>query len=199
MGKVYWKNVIYNMEKIKQSKDVPVIIYIISALSLIPLLGAFVGLTILILGITYFKNRILIVIGSIGILITIGIYGSLFYFGTIQRGGVCDEMTESLTAYSLETLVKEIELYKIRNEHYPDNLIQVTKNGYNQLHIDPILQKISSKNESKEFYYKLESDGYLLFSVGFDKIPFTNDDIYPSLEQNEIEKYGYMVANKPNP
>jgi len=183
------------MEILKQKREVPVLVYIISGLSLIPWIGGFIGLAILISGLIYYKNKILIAVGSLGILFTISIYGSLYYFGQIERGGVYDEMTVELSKHSLKTLISEIELYNIKNDKYPDNLIQVTKNGYNQLHLDPILNKVAVKGESKEFYYKLESDGYILFSIGFDKIPFTKDDIHPQLMPNEIEKYGYKRLN----
>ena len=179
------------MENNKQKRKVPILVYILSGFSMIPWVGGFIGFVVLLSGIIYYKSKILIAIGATGLIITLGIYGSLYYFGEVKRGGVYDELTVLSTEHSLKMLISEIELYKVQNDKYPENLIQVTKNNYNRLHLDPILEKVATKSESKEFYYKLDSDGYKLFSVGFDKTPFTEDDIHPQLKQIEIKKYGY--------
>jgi len=119
-----------------------------------------------------------------------GIYtlrGTGFYFGSIQRGGIYDEMTTKLSQYKLNILIKEIELYKVKTGTYPQNLKQVTKDESDLLHFDPILEKICWQNENKDFYYKYDDNHYELFSVGFDKTPYTNDDVFPNLKN----KSGY--------
>ena len=48
-------------------------------LGLIPLLGAFIGIVLLLLGIFRYKDKILVYIGTACILFTVGIYTFLFY------------------------------------------------------------------------------------------------------------------------
>ncbi|MFD2147799.1 type II secretion system protein GspG [Mucilaginibacter antarcticus] len=89
---------------------------------------------------------------------------------------------------SLNSLVKEIEFYKIQNGKYPDNLQQLNlSNQFVNLH-DPLLA--DSKKDT--FNYQLKSKGYTIFSSGIDKIPNTKDDIYPTLSI-DTAKMGLII------
>lgn len=188
------------MTETKTSKKVPVIVYIASGLSIVPFWGTFIGLLSLITGQTIYKSRALTIVGSIGIVISLTLYGGLYYFGKIQRGGLFDKQSITLAGASLKMLTEQIELFKLKTGRYPQNLEEATKDNYTQLHIDPILDKISDENETSNFYYRVDSDGYFLFSVGFDKTPFTADDIYPILTDNEKNRFGIKtLEKKPSP
>jgi hypothetical protein len=55
--------------------------YLLGLLCLIPLVGAFVGLGLLLYGLLKYKDKWLSIIGAAGILWTILIYSTLFYAG----------------------------------------------------------------------------------------------------------------------
>ena len=55
--------------------------YLLGLLCLIPLVGAFLGVAILLLGILKYKDKLFAIIGAAGILWTIIFYSALFYAG----------------------------------------------------------------------------------------------------------------------
>lgn len=171
----------------------PIILYIASGLSFIPLVGIFVGLIVILFGaIGKFKNKILIIIGSCGILFSIILYSSLFYFGFKHRGGIFDDLTVQMVENQLTTIVKELEYYKIQHNVYPDSLNRLNTNNSFIFIDDPILQKMDMNNKNTGYYYQVSDSGYYLFSVGFDGKPFTNDDIFPKISCNEAAKIGIL-------
>ena len=140
-------------------------IYLVGILCLVPLLGFFAGLVLLILGIAHFKDRVFIIMGAIGMLITIGIYGSLFYFAMnteVFRSGFAD-----IAQSEVNDLVKSVEFYKLQNGSYPDNLQQIDTKGSFTFIDDPLSsKKLTDKQEP--FHYSKKGNRYLLFSVGED-------------------------------
>jgi len=171
----------------------PILLYIASGLSFIPLIGVFIGLIVILFGaIGMYKNKILIIIGSSGILFSIILYSSIFYFGFKHRGGTFDDLTVQMAESQLTDIVKELEYYKIQHNIYPDSLnYLVTKNSFVFIY-DPILQKIDMKNKNPLYYYQVCDSGYYLFSVGFDGKPFTNDDILPKISCEAATKIGIL-------
>ena len=87
--------------------------YLLGLLCLIPLVGAFVGLGLLLYGLLKYKNKWLAIIGAGGILWTIVIYLTLFYAGT--RASVFKTGFEDISQIQLNNLVKNIEQ---RNKEY---------------------------------------------------------------------------------
>ena len=154
-------------------------------LGLIPLVGGFVGIGLIILGVFKYRDKKLIIIGTAALLFTVAIYSSLFYMtaysDTVGQG------TTKISEKFLNSLVKDIEFYKLKNGTYPDNLEQLLSNDdIVQIH-DPILTRRPGTKETK-FYYKKTGDTYILFSSGLDRIPNTKDDIYPTETLNNISK-----------
>jgi hypothetical protein len=145
---------------------------------------------------------ILVLAGVAGILFTIVLYGSLFYFGFIQRGGAYDKMRGQMAVSMLNGTVREIEFYKMTHGHYPTDLKEIAstdKQGM-PVGIDPLLAfRIGSKSANNTyFYYELNSEGthYFLRSVGPDGIPFTSDDILPSIPESERMKTGLLLRKE---
>jgi hypothetical protein len=66
--------------------------YAFGCASFVPLLGIFVGVTAIVIGLTSRKKggKVLALLGAGGIAFSVILYGSLFYFGFAQRGGVYD-------------------------------------------------------------------------------------------------------------
>ena len=170
--------------------------YILAAVSFIPLLGLPFGLAALIWGILERRKRgakIVALIASAGMLCTVAIYGALFYFGFVQRGGVYDGMRQQLTATTLSTLVSEIEFYRLQHGAYPESLEQLQESQPNKpiLIIDPTGTPFG---QPRLFYYERSGDAhYYLRSVGNDGEPFTGDDILPDIGQSENGKIGLLL------
>src|SRR5215469_1981759 len=66
--------------------------YVLAGMSFIPLIGVVFGLIAIGRGIFTGRKggKLLALIGAGGICFTIILYGSLFYFGFVQRGGIYD-------------------------------------------------------------------------------------------------------------
>ncbi len=139
--------------------------YLLGLLGLIPLLGFFVGLGLLLYGIIKYKDKKLIIIGIGCMLFTVLVYSSLFYVGFKSDFG------------------KNIEFFKLQNGQYPDSLEQLQKEDEFVMIVDPL--KATSGGTIIYFNYKNLGDTYLLFSSGIDGIPNTNDDILPKVSPNK--------------
>jgi len=165
--------------------------YLLGLICLIPLIGAFVGLVFIILGITRFKDKWFTLIGVAGIVFTVIIYSTLFYAG--KHSSVFTNGFRDLSQMQLNNLVKDIEFYKMQNEQYPDSLQQLTKENTHVFIYDPIQ---SNQGETDNlFKYERVDNQYNLFSSGVDGIPKTNDDLYPQVSENLIGKIGLIKYN----
>lgn len=154
--------------------------YLIGILCFIPLVGFFVGVVLVILGITKYKDRKLTFIGIGGILFSVIVYSSLYYVGFVSDFG--NKAWEHHSQLQLNGLVKSIEFYKLENGKYPDQLSEL---GSDQDFISILDPTQEFKNGNSPYYnYKNLGTKYLLFSSGTDNIPNTKDDIYPQLKTN---------------
>ena len=156
--------------------------YIVASLSFIPMLGVPLGVVCLVFGLLTKKQggKKVALIGTAGILVSVGIYGSLYYFSAIKRGGTYDELRTKLAQTTIVELAKGIEFYKLNNGHYPKDLetYQATLPESTFITIyDPT--GINRGEAEATYYYELSGDKYYLLSVGLDKVPFTSDDIVP--------------------
>lgn len=178
-------------------KNPPTLLYVIGGMSFIPLIGFFLGIITIIIGIIFYsvKNTkaIPIFLGIGGMMFTIILYSSLYYFGFVQRGGVFDDLRKNLDRQCLTMLVKEIELYKVTHGSYPETLYKLDSTNRTVSITDPILKQISKKKNDTIFYYQLVNDGYYLFSVGYDLNAFTKDDIFPVFTNVDTTHFGYKT------
>lgn len=150
-------------------------------LCLIPLIGAFAGAYLLLLGIARYKNKKLILIGIDGILFTVLIYGSIYYRSVYTKSG--KQEWAILSQMMLNDLVRDVEFYKIQYGSYPDSLIQLqTENKIAPIH-DP-LSALPGKRQTF-FYYEKTGEKYKLFSPGIDGIVNTPDDLFPQVDHAE--------------
>jgi hypothetical protein len=165
--------------------------YAIGGASFIPLIGVVFGIIAIIWGIAR-RAWQLIVLGACGILFTVLAYGALFYFGMFQRGGIYDKLRAQLAVTMLNDAVKDVEFYKLQHGQYPAALSEAEPKEKMQLNhfIDPTFMERGSKDT--HFYYQLDASGsfYFLRSVGPDGLPFTPDDILPSILENERKNTG---------
>ena len=150
--------------------------YFLGILCFIPVLGVLVGITLIFLGIFQYKNRILIMLGIIGIVFTFVLY--MIWFPPIWNKNERDKQITGLSQTFLNNLVKDIELYKLQHGHYPEKLELLQSPNTIIMIIDPLQ---SEKNKDAVFNYSVIGDKYTVFSSGIDGIPKTEDDIYPQL------------------
>jgi hypothetical protein len=163
--------------------------YLLGLLCLIPLVGAFVGLGLLLYGLLKYKDKWLSIIGAAGIVWTIVVYSSLFYAGThdafVKKG------FEDISQMQLNSLVKNIEFYKMTHGQYPDSLKQLLDDD-KFAPINDAVQGMNTKGDSY-YNYKKIGDKYLLFSSGQDGIPNTKDDLFPQITITDSSKIGLIM------
>lgn len=162
--------------------------YLLGIFCLIPLIGAFVGLVFIILGTTRFKDKWFTLIGVFGIAFTIIVYSSLYYAS--KHSSVFTSGFKELSQIQLNSLVKNIEYYKLQNGQYPDSLQQLTKDDNSIFIYDAIQSNQQRKNNL--YNYLRVGEKYKLFSSGEDGIPNTKDDFYPQLTAKESRKIGLI-------
>lgn len=85
--------------------------YIFGGLSFIPLIGVLFGILAIVLGARN-KQRTPIFLGFAGILLTVGLYGSLFYFGFVAKYGPYHKLKRQLTIQMLNDNRGKILIYK---------------------------------------------------------------------------------------
>lgn len=149
---------------------------------------AFVGLGLLLYGLFKYKDKWLSIIGAAGIFWTILIYSTLFYAGknaTVFKKGFAD-----ISQMQLNSLVKNIEYYKLTHGQYPDRLqLLINDDKLAPIH-DPV-QGMNSNEEVLYNYLKI-GDKYALFSSGQDGIPKTKDDLFPQVTVTDSSKIGLI-------
>ena len=165
--------------------------YLLGLLGLIPLVGAFVGLGLLLYGIFRYKDKWLSIIGAAGILWTVIVYSALFYAG--MNLPIFKKGFEDISQMQLNSLVKNIEYYKLIRGHYPDSLEQLLEDDK----LAPIDDAAQGMNKRGIVYYNYEKigDKYSLFSSGQDGVPNTRDDLFPKLSSTDSSKIGLIRRN----
>jgi hypothetical protein len=162
--------------------------YLLGLLCLIPLVGAFIGLGLLLYGLLKYKDKWLSIIGASGIIWTIIVYSTLFYAGT--HASVFKKGFEDISQMQLNSLIKNIEFYKLAHGQYPDSLQQLLKDDK----LAPIYDAAQGMNTKENSYYNYQKTGdkYLLFSSGQDGIPNTKDDLFPQITITDSSKIGLI-------
>ena len=155
--------------------------YYLSPVCLIPNIGLIVGIILIIYAIFVFKNYKL--------LFTILIFTS---FGWVIRLAIIKHSENilkydkdtgialvSLSRFFLDSLVSNLEEYKMTNGCYPMNLDELKKYYPGLVITDPLLERNPEVHEGLEYFYYKKGESYVLFSAGIDGIPNNRDDIYP--------------------
>ena len=164
--------------------------FVLAGASYIPLIGVIFGIVAIVWGLCTKRSggKKLALIGAGGISFTVILYGSLIYFGFVQRGGIYDELRSELAQNSLNALIPNIEFYRISYGHYPDSLVELEKSfpkgsAVSVTMIDP--RSISLKGGSPYFFYKkVDADHYYLRGVAPDGQPFSQGALVPQVPQS---------------
>lgn len=174
--------------KVRGTLKVPLFLrppYLLGIFCFIPIVGIFVGIVLILLGIFQYKDKVLIVLGSLGIIFTIVLYSVLF--PELWSKKESDKQFAGLSKTFLNSLVRDIEYYKLQNGKYPERLEQLRSSNSMVMIHDPL--QAGNKTNSK-YNYELVGEKYRLFSSGTDGIPNTKDDIYPDIKDSS--KVGFI-------
>lgn len=177
-------NIIYS--KYTQKPKPP---YWLGFLGIIPIAGAIVGLILIILGIFRYRNIALVILGLIGIGFSVVIYNIFPSAGDMMKDKQTRRAFAEFSKDDLNSLVKEIEFYKIQNSAYPDSLQQIDTKGSLTNIYDPLL----TGQKNRIFNYHKIGTKYTLFSSGEDQKPNTADDIYPTIDTTHT---GLIIKKK---
>jgi hypothetical protein len=161
--------------------------YIFGALSFIPLLGVPFGFVAILWGLLTRKagRWALVAMGTAGTLVTVAAYGSLFYFGFVQRGGLFDDLRTKLAQTAATNLVQAIEFYKVQNGRYPESLDVLTRSQPKE--------STAAMLDARQFHYEVVGkDHYRLVGLGADGVPFTGDDVHPAVTPTPGSKLGLL-------
>jgi hypothetical protein len=175
-------------------KKTPMILYFLGLLCFIPFIGIAMGFVLIGLGTFRFKDKWLNVVGTISLMVCIS-----FTYYVSQKLNKISKIgdVKSAAQTNMNDLMRNLEIYKMHNGSYPENLKQLQESNVLAKIYDPI-QTFGKEIEDTgdEFNYKKVGDKYRLFSSGFDGKPHTYDDIYPTLDQDPTRRYGRIMEPK---
>ena len=120
-------------------------------------------------------------------------FAALWYFGFVQRGGVYDGLRNDLAKSQLSSIIPYIELYKVSNGAYPNELEDIQDLIPDNVPVILFDASAPPLGEQRLYFYQTTDTGYHLFSIGADAIPFTEDDILP--EVSKLENTGLVARN----
>ena len=146
--------------------------YYLTIFGLIPIVGFIVGFILIILGIFKHRSNTLIKIGCATALVNILV--SFSFFSRLRPVSDKSNSIAITIANKLDETADFLEYYQLRYGHYPDSLGELRK-----LDLGISLNDPFARQKGANFFYKLAGEKYILFSVGKDGIPGTEDDIYP--------------------
>jgi hypothetical protein len=171
--------------------------YVIGGASFIPGIGIIFGIIALLWGLLTEKlgGKKLAIIGACGIGFSGVLYGSLFYFGFVQRGGIYDDLRSQLSQSTITSLVQAIEFHKVQNGEYPSTLEELRESLPDNSMVfvfDPA--DIQMGDEPRYYHYELKDEShYYLLGVGADKKPYTNDDLVPDIDIQQGSNIGLLI------
>lgn len=161
--------------------------YLTGLICLIPIVGLIVGIIYIVNGISRYKDKWFVIMGAGGVLVTVCFWYFIFYSNTFGFKNMIAESSQR----QLNSLMKAVEFYKLKNGVYPDSLVQVTYDNSDIWIYDPLTPG-EHVNKSNEYNYQKVGDHYYLYSSGVDGIPNTKDDIYPQVAKSDSAKFGLI-------
>ncbi len=172
-----WKT---QVEAIALNENVGGWSFFFASLSIIPLIGLIPTMISIVWGLIKIKHRglIVILIAVSGTILSMLIPFIIVMIIIGHQGLALHDWQIPHIENDLAILDKKVELYHERNNVYPDSLRQVLRTLTLEEKLE-LFNKDQGKMLKAYHYEHKEPDEYLLFFVGFDNKPFTDDDIYP--------------------
>jgi hypothetical protein len=166
----------------------------LAAGAFIPMLGLFLAAAAVTWGLVSSRPRALLAaaIGAAGGLLNL--LGGVLFVWRMQGDPVYAATTAAMSGRDLARLVGALEQYHVTNARYPREL-QV----FTELPLSLKLVNIQDNSASvfrimpRPYQYRLAPDGrtYVLFAVGADGKPGTDDDVVPALADSVARRTGY--------
>lgn len=161
------------------------------------------ALAVLIWGVVTRKKGkgVLIGLGALGIVLPIGILFGTFHYASKPDGG-WEQAQGMMVQNSLQTLVRELEFYKLQKGKYPAKLEELTETSTNSLFLTAAMMDFSQIRRATPgmtnpptYHYELDADSthYYLLARGADGTPYTADDIVPQFVEEERKKTGLLI------
>jgi hypothetical protein len=141
-------------------------------LGFVPNIGFIAGIILTIKGLRN-NSKSLIGIGVADMLFTICFWVMFMRLAPISEG------FSKVSQMQLNSLVKDIEFYKLQHGQYPDSLPQLVQENQLAPIVDPIQTNLNRKNIN--YQYQKTGSRYNLFSLGVDGIAHTRDDLVPEV------------------
>ena len=172
--------------------------FVLAGLSFIPLIGIFSGIICIVIAVVGKKSnsKLLGGLGFAGIIFSVVLYGTLFY-----KAFNDNEFSKGFEVHAVSamtSIVRQIEYYKLQHGAYPESMAALREN----LKEDEMVFSFDMSGplniggQQRDFYYKVLNNGenYLLFGIGQDAEPFTQDDIFPIIDPKKDKNIGWVQA-----
>jgi hypothetical protein len=171
-------------------------VFVLAATSFVPLVGIVTGIICIIIATVGKKSnsKLLGGLGFAGVMSSVVVYGSLFY--QLLNNEEFSKGFEAHAIGAMTSLVRDIEYYKLQQGHYPESMAALRGSlrvGETAFFLD-ISGSLNTDGEQGTLYYEVTNGGehYLLFSVGQDAEPFTQDDIFPIVDPEKDKNSGWV-------
>ncbi len=181
---------------IEEKKKHGVGAFILAGISFTPLIGIFIGIICIVIAVVGKKSnsKLLAGVGFSGVMFSVVLYGSLFYKALNN-----DEPSKGFEVHAISamtSLVRHIEYYKLQQGTYPDSMEVLRanlKDGEMVFSYD-MSGPMNMNSQQRDFYFEVVNDGrnYLLFGIGQDAVPFTQDDIFPIIAPQKDKNIGWI-------
>ena len=190
-----------NSDKESSRDRISRLVYIPAFASLIPIIGIPFGISAVLWGISDWKlgGKKSVAIASLGFLSSL-LFGwyAFFLADSIYKSPNINEAKVEFTQTGLASIMRYIEYYKLGHGHYPKALMDLKENDISfpeRSFFDPFSSSSLfwiSDPETQNYFYTVHENvnSYELFSVGPDKTPYTQDDIYPVI----LEEYKSILG-----
>ena len=127
-------------------------------------------------------------------MVSVVLYGilipSMFNNATISK------QFEPHAISAMTTLVRHVEYYKLQYNRYPSSMEELRSNlkEGEMVFSSDMSGPMRLGEKPRDFYYEVINGGknYLLFGVGADATPFTEDDIYPLIDSDKDKNIGWV-------
>lgn len=145
--------------------------FVFGGLAFIPLIGILLGTIAIIIGLLK-KQKGPVLLGLGGILFSVILYGSLFYFGFVAKTGPYADIKIKLTQQLLNDDKSKILAFKLKTGKLPDNLNEIPSD-YQIYPTDAWSQPL--------IYEIIDGQNFKIQSIGPDGVANTSDDILPTI------------------
>lgn len=183
------------MEPIKKKKHGPGA-FVLAGISFIPLIGVVPGIICIINALIGQKenSKLLGFLGFAGIMVSVILYGIVL--PSMFNNKDFSKSFEPHAISAMTSIVRHVEYYKLQNKRYPRSMEELRANlkeGEIVFSYD-VSGPISLSEKPREFYYEVINNGnnYLLFGIGVDATPFTEDDLYPLIDSTKDINIGWV-------